>query len=332
MTRRRAIQAAQTVIRLNQLPKDNTLPPPTTATGDPKPTSEQVAGLFDKNMDGRNGWRTDGIRKDVWLQLTWDQPVTIERVALFPKRHANNRTSGYIVFDNGDHVSFDKVSAKGNEGAMLTFPAISATNMRVVITSKIKPNSPTRGFTEMRLYGPPPEPTEPPPDQTQPALTGAPEPVLEWDFESDFAAKGNGLRLAPKRGSSGAEPVIASGEVTLQGGYLLSQSLPTNLRDFTLEAWVQLDNLDQRAGGVIGIQRQNGAVFDAIVFGEQTAQMWTTGSDNSKRSRPFVNAPRETASPMKSYGLPWCLKATERASPTETVNPTETRCLARIPM
>ncbi len=37
----------------------------------------------------------------------------------------------------------------------------------------------------------------------------------------------------------------------------------------TLEAWVQVDGLDQRGGGVISIQSADGARFDSIVFAEQ---------------------------------------------------------------
>ncbi len=36
-----------------------------------------------------------------------------------------------------------------------------------------------------------------------------------------------------------------------------------------MEAWVQLDNLEQRGGGAITLQTPDGVQFDSIVFGEQ---------------------------------------------------------------
>src|SRR5262249_55302039 len=53
----------------------------------------------------------------------------------------------------------------------------------------------------------------------------------------------------------------------------------------TLEAWVRLDSVEQRGGGVLAIQALNGSAFDAIVFGEQEAGRWMAGSENFVRSR-----------------------------------------------
>ena len=43
--------------------------------------------------------------------------------------------------------------------------------------------------------------------------------------------------------------------------------LPAYNAEKTLEAWVQLSDLQQRGGGVLGVQTLDGSVFDAIVFG-----------------------------------------------------------------
>src|SRR5205085_3339862 len=50
------------------------------------------------------------------------------------------------------------------------------------------------------------------------------------------------------------------------------------------------DNLEQRGGGVISLQSPDGAVFDAIVFGEQESGRWMAGSDNFRRSRGVAGA------------------------------------------
>ena len=46
-------------------------------------------------------------------------------------------------------------------------------------------------------------------------------------------------------------------------GHAITAPLKRAIREKTLEAWVQLDTLDQRGGGVMSLQTPNGAVFDA---------------------------------------------------------------------
>ena len=62
------------------------------------------------------------------------------------------------------------------------------------------------------------------------------------------------------------------------------------LTEKTLEAWVQLDDLSQRGGGVMTVQTLRGEVFDSIVIGEQRLQQWLSGSNNFRRTKPFDGA------------------------------------------
>ncbi len=52
----------------------------------------------------------------------------------------------------------------------------------------------------------------------------------------------------------------------------------------TIEAWVKLDTLFQRGGAAIGIATSDGAVFDALVFGEREPGRWMTGSEAFRRT------------------------------------------------
>ncbi|MGB3120121.1 MAG: LamG domain-containing protein, partial [Verrucomicrobiales bacterium] len=70
----------------------------------------------------------------------------------------------------------------------------------------------------------------------------------------------------------------------------LSPLLDRPLRDKTLLAWVKLDGLNQRGGGVVTLQTPNGAVFDAIVIGEQETAHWLAGSNNFQRTQPLRGA------------------------------------------
>jgi len=67
------------------------------------------------------------------------------------------------------------------------------------------------------------------------------------------------------------------------------------LREKTLEAWVQLDDLDQRGAGVMTVHTLNGSVFDSIVFAEKDPQAWLSGSNFFKRTQSFEGDPEKAA-------------------------------------
>jgi len=114
-------------------------------------------------------------------------------------------------------------------------------------------------------------------------------PLAEWTFESDLTDTQGRLPL-PLAGAARLE----NGALVLDGSSMAQTgSLPKTLTAKTLEAWVQLDNLTQRGGGVITVQGKDGVVFDSIVFAEKQPGHWVAGSDHFMRSEPF-NCPAET--------------------------------------
>jgi hypothetical protein len=88
---------------------------------------------------------------------------------------------------------------------------------------------------------------------------------------------------------------VSGGALHVDGGgaYVATASLPGELTEKTLEAWVQLDRLDQRGGAAISVQNVDGGQFDAIVFGERDAGQWMAGSDSFSRTESF-NGEQET--------------------------------------
>lgn len=112
----------------------------------------------------------------------------------------------------------------------------------------------------------------------------APSPVAAWDFRKsgyDLVGKlhvdlvGN-VNLTP-------DGAIFDGKKAL----IRTPPLPFDLKAKTLEAWVKLDSLTQRGGGVISIQTPDGNEFDAIVFGENEPARWMAGSNGFVRYKSF---------------------------------------------
>jgi hypothetical protein len=115
-------------------------------------------------------------------------------------------------------------------------------------------------------------------------------PVAEWDFTRGATDLVGGVQVALRGGAKlGVGGLQLDGKAT----YAVTPALNTALGAKTLEAWVRLDNLDQRGGGVLSVQALDGGRFDAIVFGEREPGHWMAGSDGFGRTRPF-GGPRET--------------------------------------
>ena len=130
-------------------------------------------------------------------------------------------------------------------------------------------------------------------NDTQPV----PSPILRWDFETQLDA----IASVPLELVGSAR--LENGELVLDGsGFARSPPLVQPLAAKTLEAVVVLDDLGQQGGGVVSIQNRSGEVFDALVFGEQTAGHWLAGSNFFKRTQD-LHGPRETTAAMELVHL-----------------------------
>ena len=115
------------------------------------------------------------------------------------------------------------------------------------------------------------------------------DPVLQWNFGSGLKDQILGLKANLKNGAT-----VEKGRLIIRkGGYAVTDNLPIEINEKTLSSWVQLDNLNQRAGGVITIQNLNGGIFDSIVFAEKEPRKWMSGSNGFSRTKSFHSAPPE---------------------------------------
>ena len=123
--------------------------------------------------------------------------------------------------------------------------------------------------------------------------TELPAPLARWSFERDFRDAVGGMH---GRAEGGA--VVRGGRLVLNGtnAWVVTEPLPTNLREKTLEVWVALEGLDQKGGGALTVQTPDSENFDSIVFGEREPARWIAGSDFFRRTQD-VGGPAETAKP-----------------------------------
>ena len=116
-----------------------------------------------------------------------------------------------------------------------------------------------------------------------------PKPLAAWDFSQGTKDKYGQAHLSIKGGAK-----VEGGALFLDGkrGFARSMPLAKGLKAKTLEAWVQLSDLDQKGGGVITVQSLDGVNFDSIVYAEKQGRRWLAGSENHSRTDNF-NAPKE---------------------------------------
>ncbi|MBI24977.1 MAG: hypothetical protein CMN05_15495 [Roseibacillus sp.] len=108
------------------------------------------------------------------------------------------------------------------------------------------------------------------------------KPLARWDFDENPRDAVGGMHGQVK----GAAKVL-DGALFLRGGGVWTKPLPRDLREFTLEVQVQLDNGSQAGGGAMTVQTTDGKVFDGVVYSEVSPRIWLTGSEGHKRTAPF---------------------------------------------
>ena len=122
-----------------------------------------------------------------------------------------------------------------------------------------------------------------------------PRALACWEFDKDLSDRlGNlhGTAVAGTQTKENGPPndngLLVDGALVVDGKrYVQTSPISKRLAEKTLEAWVVLDNLDQRGGAAISVQTADGGVFDAIVFGEREPKRWMAGSDSFRRTKSF---------------------------------------------
>jgi len=117
-------------------------------------------------------------------------------------------------------------------------------------------------------------------------------PVARWDFEEDLTD-----RIGEAHAVQHPDAKIMDGRLVLDGqtGYASTHPIKFDLSEKTLEAWVKLDSLDQRAGAAISVHGTDGVTFDALVYAERDPMQWMAGSDFFKRTKSFQGSAESEA-------------------------------------
>ena len=114
------------------------------------------------------------------------------------------------------------------------------------------------------------------------------KPFASWEFNGDLKESIGSLDL-----TAHGKIEFKDGMAVLDQVYLQSPGLPIELKAKSLEVWCQVHNLDQRGGGLMGLQGP-GDFFDTIVIGERQPRHWISGSNGFARTEDFPESTPET--------------------------------------
>ena len=114
------------------------------------------------------------------------------------------------------------------------------------------------------------------------------KPYAAWEFDGNLKDQFGKLDLA-----NNGKISFKNGMVELNRSYLLSKKLDFDLKEKSLEVWFMLSNLDQRGGGLMGVQGP-GDFFDTIVIGERKNRHWISGSNGFSRTLDFPESYEES--------------------------------------
>jgi mono/diheme cytochrome c family protein len=110
-----------------------------------------------------------------------------------------------------------------------------------------------------------------------------PAAFARWEFDGNLKDS-----IGELHGKAVGNAKLENGSLAVDGtSFVETAPLKKDIGEKTLEAWVLLDNLDQRGGASISIETRNGVIFDAIVFGERESKRWMPGSNGFVRTDSF---------------------------------------------
>lgn len=111
-----------------------------------------------------------------------------------------------------------------------------------------------------------------------------PKPFSMWKFDD-----GSTDSIGDLHGELVGNAHLESGALVLDGktGYFRSKTLKSKFAEKTIEVWATSDDLNQRGGGLIGLETVSGSMFDSIVFAENEPNKWMAGSEGFSRTKSF---------------------------------------------
>lgn len=110
-----------------------------------------------------------------------------------------------------------------------------------------------------------------------------PQAFAQWNFDADLKDS-----IGALHGKFVGEAKLDDGALIVDGNsYVQTAVIPSEIKEKTLEAWVQVDTLDQGGGGAITLETTTGGVFDSIVYAEREKRRWMAGSNGFVRTESF---------------------------------------------
>ncbi|KAL5333362.1 putative deacetylase LmbE-like domain-containing protein [Aspergillus crustosus] len=96
-------------------------------------------------------WVTASEKAGSWLNLTWDSPQTISKIALYDRPNLDDQITGAVLeFDNGERI---EVGALDNYGTATAAGINKVAHSLVLRITAVSPSTMNVGLSEIQVYG-----------------------------------------------------------------------------------------------------------------------------------------------------------------------------------
>jgi hypothetical protein len=89
-------------------------------------------GIF---LDTPKYWKSNNEGAGAWINVSFSQAITTNKIALWDPQDSNNITSGHLEFEDGSVVSFGALPPDGSKPLIINFPEKTTRWVRVVMDS-----------------------------------------------------------------------------------------------------------------------------------------------------------------------------------------------------
>lgn len=112
-----------------------------------------IDGILGGNPDNNlEEWASDGEGEGAWIRLSWDEPVSINRIALFDRPNpADQILSGSVLLDGNTQIVFDALPNDGKRGVEIHFPEEKISELMVVVTN-VREGTINAGLSEVAAW------------------------------------------------------------------------------------------------------------------------------------------------------------------------------------
>ena len=203
-----------------------------TASSENSADGQTAAKAVDGSSDGypgdyRREWASAGEKAGAWIELHWDNAVTLDHVVLFDRPNADDQiTAGTLTFSDGGSVAVGPLNNDGS-ATRVDFTPRSTSRLRLTVTG-VSASTRNVGLAEIQAFTAPSQVNQPPVANAGPDQTVAQGARVQLDGSASSDPENAALTYAWRQTAGPA--VTLTDAATIHPGFTAPDGLTQNTR------------------------------------------------------------------------------------------------------